>query len=104
MGIAARRRGEQRMARQVVEHGQRATAEDFPGSANAPTGHQHVAKDGLFVAIHRDRKGEQIDTQRVPAIGVPEPGGPLGQHRGEGVRGGRAGEEPPRSQRSLPCR
>ena len=88
VGVAARRRGEQRMARRVVEDGQRAAAEDFAGSANTSTRHQDVAEHGLLVTIDIHRKGQQIDTQRVPAIGVPEAGGPLGQHRGQGIRGG----------------
>ena len=74
MGITARRRGDQRMARRVMEDGQRATAEDFAGPANPPTRHQDIAKDGLFVAIEIDRKRQQI----AQPIGVPEPGRPLG--------------------------
>ncbi len=43
VGIAARRRGDQRMARRVMEDRQRATAEDFAGPTGDPLGAGRVA-------------------------------------------------------------
>jgi len=61
-----------------------------PGTLWVPsTWHQYVAEHRLLVPIDIDRKGQEI----AEAIGVPEPGGPLGQQRGEGVRGGGARQQ-----------